>query len=177
MNPEEMLQMIKDALDSFDASVFLSIWRRGGLSQSGKMQNVKVNLQNPLKEHFEQMFKDEFPELHWLVEKKLSGCNDSVDIYASDSAEWEIIVEIDAARADQVAKKIVSRFSHISESRKRNVVYIALCYPGTERMNLNECEKFICYGKKIIKRLHTNAVFISAFVKDGGIESNFDGCE
>ena len=63
----------------------------------------------------------------------MEGCNDSVDIFASDSVDWEIIIEIDAARADQVAKKIVSRFFHISESVEKAVIYIALCYPGTKR--------------------------------------------
>lgn len=171
MGTNEMIRAIKDALDTFDASVFMSKWRTGGLSQSEKMQNVKDNLQSSLKEHLEQVFRGCYPQLTWIVEKKLEGCNDSVDIYASDSSDWEIIIEIDAARADQVAKKIVSRYSHISESRKNNILYIALCYPGTERMNLNECEKFMYYGKKIIKKIHGNAFFISAFVKDDKIIS------
>lgn len=165
-----MRQIIRNALETFDASVFMQKKRREGLSQSEKMQNVKNNLQTPLKEHLELQFRDSYPQLKWLVEKRLDGCNDSVDIYASDSTNWEVIIEIDATRADQVAKKIVSRFSHISESRSENIIYIALCYPGTDRMNLNECEKFISYGKKIIARIHNNAFFFSALIKNNRIE-------
>lgn len=171
METNEMIQTIRDALDSFDASTFMSKWRRGGLSQSEKMQNVKDNLQFSLKRHLELVFRDCYPQLKWVVEKKLEGCNDSVDIYASDSNYWEVIIEIDAARADQVAKKIVSRYSHISESCRHNILYIALCYPGTQTMNKNECEKFMYYGKRIIKKIHDNAFFISAFVKDDKIFS------
>lgn len=43
------MQAIKDALDTFDASVFMSKWKRGGLSQSEKIRNVKENLQTSLK--------------------------------------------------------------------------------------------------------------------------------
>ena len=174
METHEMKQIIRNALETFDASVFMLKKRCEGLLQSEKMQNVKNNLQIPLKEHLERQFQDSYPQLKWIIEKRLDGCNDSVDIYASDSTNWEVIIEIDATRADQVAKKIVSRFSHISESRSENIIYIALCYPGTERMNVNECEKFISYGKKIIKKIHNNAFFFCAFVRDNKIKVQFE---
>lgn len=182
MESQKMIQEIRDALNTFDASGFMAEKRRldslkpsasmsEGYINSMKKQNVEKHLQVPLKKHLEHVLSIQYPQLQWIVEKELNGCGDSADVYASDSTDWEIIIEIDATRADQVAKKIVSRFFHLSDSLKKNIVYIALCYPGTQRMSVNECEKFMNYGAKIITKIHKNAFFIRAFVKDDKIVS------
>jgi hypothetical protein len=65
---------------------------------------------------------------------------DEVDIYgtfSSEDIESAVIIELDKWRADQVAKKFVSRFALTLE---QPIIYIALCYGGTENMTKSECE-------------------------------------
>ncbi|MBY7805764.1 hypothetical protein KW444_00520 [Vibrio fluvialis] len=64
---------------------------------------------------------------------------DLVVRFSADSKEWIVIIEYDAARADQVSKKFVSRVGQLS---KQNLFYIACCYSGTKKMNLSETKKY-----------------------------------
>ncbi len=190
MKTEDVIGTIESVLKQFNASGFMLRMRRihdieNATSKwskkkwlkhidSKKTENVTKRLQEPLKEKLAEAFENTYRELKWGIEYPLNGCGDSAHIYApdlrdypdlTDSHDWEIIIEIDAARADQVAKKIVSRFAHISKSQTSNIVYMVLCYPGTKRMPLHDCKKYINYGEELLKKVHGNAFFISAFVK------------
>lgn len=172
MNADEMIHTIKGALEAFDVKPFMSRKRELDIleaSVSQKKDNVEECLQGPLNEKLKEVFNASFPTLEWETEYPINDCGDSVDIHTSDSKDWEIIIEIDATRADQVAKKFVSRFAHILESSEENVIYVVLCYPGTDRMPLPECEKYIDYGEKILKKIHQKAHFISAMIENDKI--------
>ncbi|MCC0182756.1 hypothetical protein LEO76_14710 [Aeromonas hydrophila] len=71
---------------------------------------------------------------------------DLVVRFSSDSKEWIVIIEYDAARADQVSKKFVSR---VGQLPKQNLFYISCCYSGTKKMNLSETKKYFSYISSI----------------------------
>lgn len=156
----EIAKKIEETLSSFDTNEFkLAL----ASAASEKRIVVRDKLQIPLKECLERAV-DNF---QWEIEKKFEGYRDSVDIYGcSISDNCMIIIEIDATRADQIAKKIVSRFYHVMQSGIQNVIYVALCYPGTDSMNLKECEKYLGFGHDILGKIHDKALFISAFVSE-----------
>jgi hypothetical protein len=52
-------------------------------------------------------------------------------------------------------KKIVSRISHTLEFP---LIYITICFPGTEKMNIGEVEKYYKFFKQIIFKLTNNKI-------------------
>jgi len=91
-------------------------------------------------------------QFSWKTEHKpLSTIKDSIDIFGlSDDSKFKIVIELDAHRADQVAKKFISRSALFIND---NVIYLSICYPGTTRMNKNECIKYFDYCAIISKAL------------------------
>lgn len=76
---------------------------------------------------------------------------DRVDIFGKAiSSDLKIVIELDAHRADQVAKKFLSRTALFADE---NIVYVSLCYPGTIKMNKMECEKYFNYCAVISEQL------------------------
>ena len=61
-----------------------------------------------------------------------------------------MVIELDKNRADQVAKKFVSRMALIPST---TVYFVSLCYPGTENMNKAECEKYFGYCAALSNRM------------------------
>ena len=59
-------------------------------------------------------------------------------------------IELDKNRADQVAKKFVSRMAILPTT---TVYFISLCYPGTEMMNKSECAKYFGYCATLAHRM------------------------
>ena len=188
MKKKNVIEIFKGVLDAFDTSAYKKEKRRiEALSipdqqkTSKKITNVKNNLQETLKEDLKKAFENTYPELIWGEEYPLTGNGrkDRADIYAPDlrkhdeirnSHDWEIIIEIDTARADQVGKKFVSRFAHILKSPTKNIVYMVLCYPS-KNSDENECRKYIGYGEELLKNItsqktHGKTFFFSAFVVD-----------
>jgi hypothetical protein len=90
------------------------------------------------------------PNMNWRSPHQLTReRRDEVDIYgtfSSEDGEGAVIIELDKWRADQVAKKFVSRFALTLE---RPLIYTALCYGGTNNMNKMECEKYFGYCNNI----------------------------
>jgi len=90
------------------------------------------------------------PEVLWSVEHRPSATNrDSIDIFGQ-SSDFVVAIELDKNRADQVAKKFVSRMALLPAT---TVYFISLCYPGTERMNRSECEKYFGYCATLARRM------------------------
>lgn len=75
---------------------------------------------------------------------------DSIDIFGEFS-EAKIVIELDKHRADQVAKKFVSRNSLLINE---TVLFVSLCYPGTSRMNASECIKYFGYCENLSRRMN-----------------------
>ena len=98
----------------------------------------------------------------WGVERQKSNRpeNDSIDIYGQcNDTNW--IIEIDTTRADQVAKKILSRVALWGLENPIN--YVAILYPNTQR-GKNECEKYLYYGYKLLKKINTKSKILGLFV-------------
>jgi hypothetical protein len=88
--------------------------------------------------------------LKWQQEYTPGSSNrDSIDIFGSND-ELSVVIELDKHRADQVAKKFVSRTALFE---KKRIFYISLCYPGTSNMNSSECKKYFTYCKNLSTRL------------------------
>ncbi len=105
---------------------------------------------------------DSIHSIEWNKEYKIGGKRDSIDIYGKDNkSSYNIIIELDKPRADQVAKKILSR---IANYLNELFIYIAICYPGTDKMNPNECIKYFEYGKKLINKINSNAKLLGCII-------------
>jgi len=74
---------------------------------------------------------------------------DAVDIYGEND-EFVVVIELDKHRADQVAKKFVSRMA-IMPNKK--IYYVSLCYPGTKSMSKSECVKYFKYCSNLALRM------------------------
>lgn len=85
-----------------------------------------------------------FSEINPQVKSKDRA--DLVVTFSTGEQEWLVIIEYDAARADQVAKKFVSRVAQIPHN---NTIYIACCYSGTRSMSLSEVNKYFSYISSI----------------------------
>jgi len=104
------------------------------------------------KELYQELFIG-FGGVSWYREmtpSEISG--DSVDIYA-ECDDYVIAIELDKHRADQVAKKFVSRMA-IMPTKK--IYYISLCYPGTKSMSKPECIKYFGYCNNLAERMKNN---------------------
>jgi hypothetical protein len=73
-----------------------------------------------------------------------------IDIFGK-SADRLIAIELDKNRADQVAKKFVSRMAALPSTVP--VYFLSVCYPGTVRMNKTECVKYFGYCKTLALRM------------------------
>ena len=91
----------------------------------------------------------DFPEIRWSLEHKQRAANkDAVDIFGT-GGKAPVLIELDTSRADQVAKKFLSRSAIFEEQ----IYYVSLCYPGTDRMSVSECIKYFGYCATLSRRL------------------------
>ncbi len=92
----------------------------------------------------------------------LDKYNDKCDIFV-ETERYILIVEFDTTRADQVAKKMLSRYYYADKCTKPTV-YVCLLYPGTKNMNSNECVKYMKMGKDVLLSMNSSNRFIGAFI-------------
>ncbi|MCW3786866.1 hypothetical protein [Plebeiibacterium sediminum] len=127
--------------------------------------NKVINFNYDIKKHADvnvlqleviEYLKSLLPMYEWDIECHISDkYKDRVDIMGvSKTSDYIVVIELDAHRADQIAKKFVSRMALLME---RKVVYIALCYPGTDNMPKPEAQKYFNYCTQIAKQLSTGA--------------------
>jgi hypothetical protein len=111
-------------------------------------QKIKVTeLQNFILE----ILKEKHSDFNWKTEYKVSNKRgDAIDIFGEKGNEI-LIIELDKWRADQVAKKIISRTALMIDKK---IGFISLCYAGTESMNKSEVIKFFKYGNIIQSKLN-----------------------
>ena len=89
-------------------------------------------------------------EVEWSTEHRPSPKNrDSIDIFGK-GAGFVVVIELDKNRADQVAKKFVSRMALHPSTR---VYFLSVCYPGTKKMNKAECVKYFSYCAALALRM------------------------
>lgn len=106
---------------------------------------------------------ESFSSSTWSVE--ISSANrkekDSIDIFGNDK-EAIYIIEIDAARGDQVAKKFLSRIA--IWGLNNHITYIALLYPSTQKQGKPECEKFVRFSNDILKTIKNKSKVIGIYI-------------
>jgi len=95
-------------------------------------------------------------QFSWEIEHKPSiVCKDRIDIFGvSKIGKYKIVIELDAHRADQVAKKFISRSALFIND---NLIYLSVCYPGTKRMSKPECIKYFDYCSTLSNALSGNS--------------------
>ena len=118
-------------------------------------------------------------EIQWEMEYKMFfDKRDRIDIYGqspdttnNNSIDFIVIIEIDNTRADQVGKKIASRFAFAGNT---SCLYVAICYPGN-KSNKKECQKYFQYGTSLLKKLNPDSEFLGIIINnDMSIESYDD---
>ena len=106
-----------------------------------------------------------FSSSKWEIElsSKHRKEKDSIDIFGDDK-EAIYIIEIDAARGDQVAKKFLSRIALWGLNPDKPITYIALLYPWTQKQGKPECEKFVRFSNDILKKINKDSSVIGIYV-------------
>lgn len=110
-------------------------------------QRIKVE---KLQSFLTNILREKHADFKWKTEHQISDNSDSIDIYGNRANEI-IIIELDKWRADQVAKKIISRTALMIDKK---IGFISLCYSGTDSMSKPECVKFFKYGNIIQTKLN-----------------------
>ena len=132
-----------------------------------KKDTVKEILQIPIL----NSLSNKFPDFEWDMEYKINiNVKDSIDIIGmlkTDPDIYQIIIELDNERGDQISKKFVSRMALTTD---RNTGYITLCYPSsnsTAKAGKQETNKYSSYMSLLSEVLHdgTNFDKLYAFIK------------
>jgi len=140
---DEWLSAILDVITDLDCSVCF-------FSQIGQPQHAQKRIVANFQKALFQQLQESIPSLSLAMEYVPSiSQKDAIDIYG-ESEYFVVAIELDKNRADQVAKKFVSRIALLPDKK---VYFLFLCYPGTEIMNLNECVKYFGYCSNLTERM------------------------
>lgn len=141
---DEILESIISCLTKIDSGQYFSLHLNQNQSNqrsivSSFQTEVAKNLSNTLQ------------KVKWSTEYSPNkSSRDSVDIFG-EGDHFVIVIELDKNRADQVAKKFVSRTALFPNIK---IYYISLCYPGTEKMNKAECIKYFGYCSTLAQKMN-----------------------
>jgi hypothetical protein len=140
---ESVVGIVIDCISNFDCSTYFT-------THIGKSQSEQKIIVGKFQEALCNALSESNPTIKWEVEYlPHNSRKDSIDIFGSNE-NINIVIELDKHRADQVAKKFVSRNSLLIDE---NIFYISLCYPGTSNMNSSECIKYFSYCKLLSERM------------------------
>ena len=115
------------------------------MADLAKTQRVR-DLQRAIKAALEI----DLPRVEWSEEHTPNlEYRDRIDIFGKGK-NFAVVVELDATRADQVAKKFVSRLAILPPTQ---VYYLSVCYPGTRNMNQEECRKYFEFCSTLARRM------------------------
>jgi hypothetical protein len=139
---DRVVRKLVSCVSSIDCSMFSK------KSDRTKTQRVKV-LQCSIKAALARAF----PDIDWTDEYcPNSKYRDRIDIFGKGK-KYVVVVELDTTRADQVAKKFVSRLAILPATQ---IYYLSVCYPGTSNMNAAECKKYFGFCAELARRMHTH---------------------
>lgn len=151
--PENDYDLIVKTIESFDSSGFFS-------DHLNKDQGGQKTIVSKFQKSLLSKLQSIVPHIDWRMEHKPhNNTRDSIDIMGLAN-KFNVVIELDKHRADQVAKKFLSRTAILG---KKNIFYIALCYPGTSRMNPNECVKYFKYCTILSRKLGN--IFIGLIIE------------
>ncbi|MCM2359804.1 MAG: hypothetical protein NDI77_16755 [Geobacteraceae bacterium] len=140
---DEVLGSIISCISSIECSNFFS-------SHLGKDQTDQKEIVAAFQRLTFSVLRELMPDVEWRVEYCPSQhVRDSIDIFGKGNG-FVVVIELDKNRADQVAKKFVSRMAILASSK---TYFISLCYPGTEKMNKPECKKYFGYCSTLACRM------------------------
>lgn len=145
---------------------------RLSFSFAGKITpEQKSELQELLVDEFKKNLNFCEAQLEYPLGTEVGANNrDRCDVYAKTS-DYQIILELDATRADQVAKKMLSRYYYASKAPdNKPTVYVCLLYPGTDSMNPNECVKYMNMGQDVLLAMNPANRFIGGFIREKNVE-------
>ena len=152
---QKLYTELKSSIESFECSKFISdLIAINSIDVKGKQKLKNLTINKFRKELIDHLKKWEFG-IDWKEEFIIPNPESHsarCDIYGVKNST-NIVIEMDAWRADQVSKKFVSRCALFS---KCELIYISLCYVGTNGMNPEECTKYLGYCADLAKRLGCN---------------------
>jgi hypothetical protein len=140
---DPLLHQLVAAISDIDSGPYFS-------KHIGQHQSDQRTIVNRFQNHVCLVLDKTLPAIKWQVEYCPNrNQRDSIDIFGQGE-NFVIAIELDKHRADQVAKKFVSRMAILPDIR---IYYVSLCYPGTARMNSTECVKYFGYCADLSKRM------------------------
>ena len=158
MNIESLCAAIKDTLNELK-----------GTGESFKGHSWVDEFQETLTGNL----NDTIEKYSWTSETPKSGRaeRDRIDIFGRAKGQPDWIIEIDATRSDQVAKKFLSRLA-LWGLEEKSIEYVAILYPDTQK-GKKSCEKYIRYGYDIIQKINEKSNITGIFIdpkNNGDIE-------
>lgn len=137
------LMAVAEAISEIECASFFT----GFLTKSQSEQRVDIT---KFQAHVIAALETAIPHVKWQPERTAGSRQlDSIDICGCGDG-YMVVIELDKHRADQVAKKFLSRMAILHDIK---VLYVALCYPGTAAMNAGECRKYFGYCESLATRL------------------------
>jgi len=139
----DTLNSIVSCISNIESSLYFK-------SHIGKSQSEQKAIVADFQDKVTDRLSRALTDISWETEFSPSATKrDSIDIYGQ-SNDFVVAIELDKNRADQVAKKFVSRIALLPNTK---IYFISLCYPGTDRMNKSECIKYFGYCSDLSVRM------------------------
>lgn len=116
----------------------------------GKSQSEQKTIVGKFQQIICNKLSYNIPKTQWSLEySPIESSRDSIDVFGK-ALSAVVAIELDENRADQAAKKFVSRVAILPEVK---VYFISLCYPGTVNMSKPECIKYFGFCSNIANRM------------------------
>lgn len=157
-------EKLRELIEKMDFSLLEPIFNNDDLGQKEKgkiIEELNNLIFNNLKGTCPNCcWHQEFaPGSVWLNGEE-EQVDDRVDIFGC-CPFFRVVIEIDATRADQVAKKALSRIAYFGEDR---LLYVAFCYQGPSGANPKEGEKYFKIIEHILKKFNKDSEFLGVII-------------
>lgn len=137
-SPDLVLKELIECISNIDCSMFSL---RSGCPKSQRAATLQCVIKTELEKSISL--------IKWTDEHRPNpDYRDRIDIYGEGKG-YVVVIELDTIRADQVAKKFVSRLAILPDTR---IYYVSVCYPGTRSMNEQECKKYFGFCQELARR-------------------------
>ena len=153
-----MEEFIKKLKCSIKDSLFEDLYTLPSRESSSQQREIVKMFSNRL---ITELSKN-VPSFRWEQDHRMTNnSKDSINIFGL-SEDVYVIIELSKPRADQIAKKMLSRMAcHLD----KNIIYIAICYPGTEKMDVNECVKYFGFGSMLMNKINKESNVIGCIIR------------